>query len=58
MSSFDSPSIGYVAHPVGKIPNIKLAVDRVGRCKSGAGSYITAMSDRDSKREVILVHNM
>ena len=54
MSSFDSPSIGYVAHPVGKIPKLRLAVDRVGRCKSGAGSYVTAMSDRDSKREVII----
>ena len=47
-----SPSIGYVAHPVGKIPNLKKAVGYVGHCKTGSGSYVTELSDRDRTREV------
>lgn len=46
-----SPSTGYVAHPVGKIPNLKKVIDRTGHCK-GAGCYVTALSDRDHDKEV------
>ena len=49
-----SPSIGYVAHPVGKIPNLKKVIGRAGHCKGGLGCYITAMSDRDRDKEVAI----
>ena len=47
-----SPSIDYVSHPVGKIPNIRKVIGYIGKCKSGAGSYITALSDRNKDNEV------
>ena len=45
-----SPSIGYVPHPLEKIPDLKQMVGHIGIYKSGA--YITAMSDKDKDREV------
>lgn len=50
--SICSPSVGYVAHPVGKIPNLKKVIGRAGHCKGGLGCYVTAMSDRDRNKEV------
>ena len=53
MYNFYSPSIGYVPHPVGWIPNLKKIIGMIGHSPStGGGSYIVVESDRDKHREV------
>ena len=52
---FFSPSVDYVSHPIGKIPNIKKMIGHIGYCKEGNGYYITALSDRNKDKEVCLI---
>ena len=56
MLFYYSPSIGYVPHPVGWIPNLKKVIGMIGRFPSaGGGSFIVVESDRDKHKEVSFV---
>ena len=50
MSICCSPSIGYVRHPLGKIPDLSKVDGYIHSYSSG--DYITAISDKDEDTEV------